>query len=51
MKPYWQNEEYDLRIYHGDWREKLPHLPASEAASPWTAPYNRRKADWDKFAS
>lgn len=52
MKPYWQNEEYDLRIYHGDWREKLPHLPASEAALAIVdGPYNMRKADWDKFAS
>ena len=52
MKPYWQHEELDLTIYHGDWREVLPGLPAGEAALAIVdGPYNLRKAEWDKFAS
>lgn len=50
MKPFWENAEHGLRIYHGDCLEVLPELEAAGErfdlvfADP---PYGVDKAAWD----
>lgn len=47
MKPYWSNEEFGLRLFHGDCLEVFPELGEEFDLVFGDPPYGAGKAEWD----
>ena len=47
LKPYWENAEHGLAIYHGDCLEIMPQLEQEFDLCLTDPPYGIGKAEWD----